>query len=642
MLDSSSLARLYTAQLQRTQQTMSTFPFSDDLAPAAGPHTAATCYPQLLPPSVPPSTWLTSPAVQLSLLLSTVCLLCAVIYLLWSRPRSSSATPPPFQLVLSAPPSPLHRTPSETLLSPRAVIWHDDDEEEEYERLKATLLAPAATKHKRTPSPLLTSFSPATYTPYFPPQLPDEGTTFSSPPPRLAIHIASHLPLSTLLCELSALNSSWRYALYRHPLSYLAFVHLPPVCIHRSEKYITIDGQAIDISNTPSYFASSSVSLSSTAATLLSSTLRFLPHLHYCSSLSLSSALTTIVPAVCSLSQLRWLRLDDERSEVLLHVVMKVRRELQGLEVVADVSRSDARLIRRALQSVVDRPLVHLALAHTLADAFLYRMATLKPSPVIANTLESVQLTFKRSSLYPLNADAQLQQLSTIPALRFLHLAFASPAQYQPSLTGWCALGNLSSLTHLVCPLFSTQQLTLLSTLPSLTSLHFTPYVWCAVPSLSPLLSLSSLQSFTLDVSLPSLDSLLLFPPSLCFLSVSLSAETKANNTSWLKRLLGWHGLAGLKWLEIVGTAYACDETAIDALTTAVSSVDSEDSLVCERLERLCLRGGVSVLWSERVKVGLTRRFGVWDERNRDGVRWWTEEAMWRRANGLPPSRVDT
>jgi len=305
-------------------------------------------------------------------------------------------------------------------------------------------------------------------------------------------------------------------------------------------------------------------------------------------------------------------------------------------------------MIRRALQSIVDRPLVHLALAHTLADAFLYRMATLKPSPVIANTLESVQLTFKRSSLYPLNADAQLQQLSTLPRLRLLHLAFTLPAQYQPSLTGWCALGNLSSLTHLVCPLFSSQQLTLLSTLPSLTSLHFTHYVWCAVPSLSPLLTLSSLRALTLDVSLPSLDSVLLFPSTLTFLSISLSAETKQNNTAFVKRLLTWHALSGLRYLEVVGTAYSCDEVAMDALTVAEAvdgSIRGSDikggSLVCDRLERLCLRGGLSALWSERARDGLTRRFGVWDERNRDGVRWWTEEAVWRRANGLPPSRAD-
>ena len=462
--------------------------------------------------------------------------------------------------------------------------------------------------------------------------------------------MASHLPLSTLLCELSALNSAWRYALYRHPQSWMAFAWLGVVVVDRSDRHITIDGHGIDISNTPSYFSSASISLSSTAATLLSSTLRFLPHVAYRSSLSLSSALTTIIPAVCSLSQLRWLRLDDERPEVLLHIVMQVRKELQGLEVVADVSRTEARLIRRALQSIIDRPLVHLALTHTLADAFLYRMATLKPPPVIAGTLESVALTFKRSSLYPVNPDAQLQQLASLPRLRLLQLGFTSPAQYQPSLTGWCALVNLASLTHLVCPLFSSQQLTLLSTLPSLTSLHFTPYVWCSVPSLSPLLSLSSLQSLTLDVSLPSLDSVLLFPSSLSFLSVSLSAETKANNTAWLKRLLSWPGLTGLRWLEIVGTAYACDESATDDLLpppVLPSPADptaptASPPTVSDRLELLCLRGGVSALWSERVRDGLTRRFGVWDERNREGVRWWTEEAGWRRAKGLPPLRVDT
>ena len=173
---------------------------------------------------------------------------------------------------------------------------------------------------------------------------------------------------------------------------------------------------------------------------------------------------------------------------------------------------NDARMIRRALQSVIDRPLIHLALTHTLADAFLYRMATLKPPPVMTSTLESVHMTLKRSSLYPVNPDPQLQQLAALPRLRLLHLSFTSPAQYQPTLTGWCALANLGSLTHLVCPLFSSQQLTLLSTLPVLTSLHFTAYPWCAVPSLAPLLSLSSLQSLTLDASLPSLDSVLLFP----------------------------------------------------------------------------------------------------------------------------------
>ena len=124
--------------------------------------------------------------------------------------------------------------------------------------------------------------------------------------------------------------------------------------------------------------------------------------------------------------------------------------------------------------------------------------------------------------------------------------------------------------------------------------------------SLSPLLSLSSLRALTIDVSLPSLDSLLLFPSSLCFLSVSLSAETKANNTAWTKRLLSWNGLTGLRWLEVVGTAYACDETAVEVLTTAPESTRTSDikggSLVCDRLQRLCLRGGVSVLWSERVQ----------------------------------------
>ena len=642
---------------------MSNFSLHNEVAHNGANLSSTSCYPlQLAPPA---SSWYSSSAaVYLSWLVSLCCLFGSVAFFLWSRrrlPSGANGIAPtgeedtivpdalPFQLLLSPPPTPSRRQTSEALLSPRAVYWHYEDDEEEYERMKSALLAPApAPTHKRSPSPLLTSFSPATYSSHqapLPAILPEQGTTFSSPSARLAIHIASHLPLSTLLCEVSALNSSWRYSLYRHPLSHLAFVHLPPVCVHRSEKSITIDGQLIDVSNTPSYFASSSVSLSSTAATLLSSTLRFLPHIHYRSSLSLSSALTTIIPALCTLSQLRWLRLDDERAEVLLHLVMKVRRELQGLEVVSDVSRTDARMIRRALQSVVDRPLVHLALTHTLADAFLYRMTTLKPSPVIANTLESIQLTFKRSSLYPVNADAQLRQLAAIPRLRLLHLAFTSPAQYQPSLTGWCALANLSSLTHLVCPLFSSQQLTLLSTLPSLTSLHFTPYVWCAVPSLSPLLSLSSLQALTLDVSLPSLDSLLLFPSSLSFLSVSLSAETRANNTSWMKRLLSWQGLTGLKWLEVVGTAYACDETAVEVLTVVgdgrVGDIKG-GRMVCDRLQRLCLRGGVSALWSDRVRAGLTRRFGVCDERNREGVRWWTEEAVWRRANGLPPSRVDT
>ena len=258
----------------------------------------------------PPPPWSASTAVLLPLVVCVICLLCTVIYLLWSRPRSPPTPAMPFQLMLSAPPSPIRRTPSEALLSPRAVIWHHDDEEEEYERLKASLQPPTNGHHRRVPSPLHTSFQPSTYAPFFPPLLPDEGTTLAAPPARLAIHIASHLPLSTLLCEMSALNSSWRYSLYRHPYSCLAFANLLPVVVDRSDRHITIDGHDIDISNTPSYFSSSSISLSSTAATLLSSTLRFLPHVHYRSTLSLSSALTTIIPAVCSLSQLRWLRLD--------------------------------------------------------------------------------------------------------------------------------------------------------------------------------------------------------------------------------------------------------------------------------------------------------------------------------------------
>ena len=584
-----------------------------------------------------------SPPLLLPALLLTLvsCLVSLVLFLRF--PPSPALTPP----ALYPPPSP---TPTSPLLSPSPdspVRWHAEDSAEdlpspsksEEEEHKESLPPSSAPPSPTQPSLPTSTVAPSSHSLPIDFPLPSAASSFTSLPPLLILRLAAHLPLPSLLCSLSPLNSHWRRALYRHPSSFLAFAHLPLLSLHRTPQAVLLNGRPLHLSHTPRYFPPTT-SLSATAAALLSSTLRFCPRLSYHSDSPLSSALTSILPAITRLPYLRHLLLHaTPLAPALTSVLAHWPLSAAGLDVSSD-ERGDARLLRSALSLLLALPLVHLGLQHSLADALLQRLdrsSKASPPPPLASSLESLRLALKRSLLYPQSPDAQLAQLRRLPHLRALSLDFARPALYQPTLAGWAALAALPALTHLEAPLLSAQQVTMVAALPQLRSLHLRPYDWCPPAAMAALGVLGGLEALVVEPPLPTLAPLLTLG-RVRYLAVAVAAEARHGNGVEVRQMLGWGGMRTLEALKVRGTAYALEEAACEELRGRGRGEGGEGEgggTVGGRLKRLCLDGGLALLWSEGMRAALTRRFGVWDERNAEGVQRDTPLYELRAMHGL-------
>ena len=566
------------------------------------------------------SEWLPSSQLFLILVLLLLCLFPVFIVLLLLfltlRPFSllhPSSRVPPASLPLS-PPSPSSPSPSASP-SPKPPP------------------SPPSPPHISQSPPPTFPLSPSSLFPSSLSPADPSIPSFSHPPSLLVLTTASYLPLPLLLTRLSLLSSSWRASLYRLPSSPAAFAHLR-LSVHRSPRAVTIEGRPIDASHQPSYFTSASSSLSSTLSTLLSTTLRYVPSVQYVSLCPLSAALTTVVPALTSMPRLSSLTLHVIPLAAPLTHVLQHAHALTSLDLLNDERPTDVRLLRSAMAALLHRPLIHLRLVHSLADAFLHSLRhPSSPPPLLLSHLQSLRVTLKRSAVYPHTPDVQMGVIGRLRLVRHLSVDFTKAAGYQPTLEGWCALSG-TALAHLEVQPLTAVQLGVVAGL-GVRSLRLREYAWGTV-GLASVGAMAGLQALELDFAVPSLAPIMGLG-GLRMLGLTLAPETRAANAAEVRRLLAWRGLQALVALKVRGTPYACDEQPWEAV--AVGEREEEEDgpqPVSSRLQRLCLDGGMAALWSEGTRKALTARFGVWDERNVDAVHRGTPLHTWRTEHGLP------
>ena len=190
-------------------------------------------------------------------------------------------------------------------------------------------------------------------------------------------------------------------------------------------------------------------------------------------------------------------------------------------------------------------------------------------------------------------------------------------------------------------PLFTAEQMGVVGGLRRLRSLELRGYAWAPPSAVAGIGGLGRveglgawgfLEALEVGFALPTWGGLLGLR-GLRYLGVQLAAESKHGNGVEVRRLLGWEGLGRLEALKVRGTAHACEEAAWEGVT-GQGGVEGEVT-VGGRLKRLCLDGGLALLWSEGMKAALTRRFGVWDERNVEGVQWGTPLSEFKAEYGL-------